>query len=64
MRRGVVGVCSRLADLAQSIPWISRRVEGLVGGVILDRKGSHGRKLHADPGRLETRVKISEIRRC
>jgi len=28
------------------------------------RRGGSGRKLHDDEGRAETRVKISEIRRC
>ena len=29
-----------------------------------DQGLSHGRKLHEEEGRLATRVKISEIRRC
>ena len=29
-----------------------------------ERSGGNGRKLQAEEGRCETRVKISEIRRC
>lgn len=39
-----------------------------VSGVVLDwagvNRGGSGRKLQLDDGRAETRVKISEIRRC
>lgn len=31
---------------------------------LLARRGGRGRKLHAEFGRLATRVKISEMRRC
>ena len=31
---------------------------------VLVRRGGRGRKLHADGGRVDTREKISERRRC
>ena len=60
VRRGGGG---RLGGAGQE-GWEAGGGQETLGGHVWEQLMTYGRKLHAELGRLATRVKISEIRRC